>query len=226
MNFCFFQLGDSILPPLLIKSIRKYFPEAFIIQSTDLKTKSINGVDKTCRYDGDISNLMTFRLESNANIGITDPTIFLDTDMLIFKCFTLNNFIDSQVVLLEREFDVNKIINTKFNGMNMTQYENKTLKEAWPYLGCLNIIGDNFFWDDCAKILKGLDPQFHFWYGDQEAIKRYVEKNPNLNYGFAKESIFACLPEYVNSEKLPNIVHFKGPKRKELMLKIANELFD
>ena len=140
MIFCFFQIGEVIFTELLIKSIRKYVPVSYIIQSTDIKTKAISGVDKTFRYDGDISNLMTFRLESNANIELSAQTIFLDTDMLVLRNFTLANFNSYDVVLCQREFDIEGIVNTKFNGMNMTMYENKTLKEAWPFLGCLNIL--------------------------------------------------------------------------------------
>jgi hypothetical protein len=225
MNFSFFYIGDSILPSLLIKSIRHHIPDAFIIQSTDLSTAAIDGVDKIWRYDGDISNLMTFRLESNANLNIKEQTIFLDTDMLMLKNFTLSNFVNHDVVLCEREFGLNGIVNTKYNGMNMTMYENKSFKEVWPFLGCLNITKDNSFWEGCSDILKNLDPQFHFWYGDQEAIKIFVRDNPLLNYGIAKESFFACLPEYIDLKNLPYIAHFKGKARKELMLKMANELF-
>ena len=226
MIFCFFQIGDAIFPELLIKSIRKYIPDAYIIQSTDIKTKAISGVDKTYRYDGDTSNLMTFRLESNSNIDLPGQTIFLDTDMLVLRNFTLDNFIDCDVVLCEREFDIEGIVNTKFNGMNMTMYEGKTLKEAWPFLGCFNIVKNKYFWRDCSEILDTLDPQFHFWYGDQEAIKRFVEKNSSFNYGFAKESKYACLPEHIKENNLPCIAHFKGQQRKDLMIKIARELFN
>ena len=226
MIFCFFQIGEVIFTELLIKSIRKYVPDSYIIQSTDIKTKAISGVDKTFRYDGDISNLMTFRLESNANIDIPGQTIFLDTDMLVLRNFTLANFNSYDVVLCQREFDIEGIVNTKFNGMNMTMYENKTLKEAWPFLGCLNIVKDKSFWKDCSEILIGLDPQFHFWYGDQEAIKIFVEKNPSLKYGYAKESKYACLPEHIKGHELPLIAHFKGHHRKDLMVKMAKELFN
>ena len=226
MIFCFFQIGDAIFPELLIKSIRKYIPDAYVIQSTDTKTKAILGVDKTYRYDGDISNLMTFRLESNANIDIPGQIIFLDTDMLILRNFTLVNFIGCDVVLCEREFGIDGIVNTKFKGMNMSMYENKTFKEAWPFLGCFNIVNNKSFWKNCSAILDQLDPQFHFWYGDQEAIKRFVEKNSLLKYGFARESEFACLPEHIHSNNFPYIAHFKGQQRKALMIKAARELFN
>ncbi len=225
MNFAFLQIGELTLPTLLVKSIRKYIPNAYIIQISDLKTGKVEGVDKIYRYDGDTSNLMTFRLESHANLDITEQTIFLDTDMLILKFFPLSDFASCDVVLCEREFGLDGIVNTKYNGMNMTMYQNKSFQEVWPFLGCLNIVKNKSFWSGCSDILSNLDPQFHFWYGDQEAIKIFVRNNPLLNYGMAKESLFACLPEYINLEKLPYIAHFKGKARKGLMLKMANELF-
>ena len=70
MNFIFLHVGLDIRPYFLVKSIRKFFKEATIIQCTDLVTQKVDGVDEVIRHDGDTSNLMTFRLEVFSLIDI------------------------------------------------------------------------------------------------------------------------------------------------------------
>jgi lipopolysaccharide biosynthesis glycosyltransferase len=74
----------------LVKSIRKYFQNSCIYQCTDLTSKEIDGVDKVFRYDGDIKNLMTFRLEIFSLLNIQEKAIYLDTDMLVINKFDID----------------------------------------------------------------------------------------------------------------------------------------
>jgi hypothetical protein len=226
MIFNFFQIGESPYPDLLIKSIRSFIPNAYIIHSTDLISKSYYGVDRIFRYDGDSSKLMSFRLESNLAINLTEKTIFLDSDMLIVKNFSLNQWLENDVILCSREFNSDNYIKTSFRGLNLIQYKNKTFGEIWPFLGCLNIVHGPNFWNECTKKLENMDSQLLAWYSDQEAIRDvFNEKQEKFSFAFAKESLFACLPEFVSKSLSPSIIHFKGPSRKEAMIKMANELF-
>ena len=63
MNFVFFHVGEINEPSLLVKSIRKFNNNAKIYFLTDKITENIIEVDETHRFDGDKSNLMTFRLK-------------------------------------------------------------------------------------------------------------------------------------------------------------------
>ena len=222
VNFCFLHVGEDSRPNLLVKSIRKHFPRAFIYQCTDLISNQIDGVDKIFRYDGDIKNLMTFRLEAFSFIDIKEKTIYLDTDMLVINKFNIDmNGCDA--ILCKRSFSLDAIFNTSFLGMNLSEYQNKTLDEVYPYLACFTVTSSSNFWGEAANILKSLDEKFHYWYGDQEAIKRIKEKKL-FNISSVEESIFACLPEKINQKSPPNLIHFKGPSRKSLMIGMASQM--
>jgi hypothetical protein len=223
MNFVIFQVGENILPRLLVKSIRKYMPDAHVIQLSDYNTEKLDGADVINRYDGDFSNLMTFRLEAYSNLDLKEKAVYLDSDMLILSKFDLAEFSNSDVVLCKRTFDIDAQVNTAFRGMDLSLYEGKTLNDAWPYLACFTVTNDASFWRACRDELISLDPQFHFWYGDQEAIKR-VNKKSQIHFGYARESLYACLPEYIDRNSLPYIAHFKGAKRKDMMIKLAQEI--
>lgn len=226
MIFNFFQTGESLYPPLLIRSIRKFFPDAFIIHTTDLSSRSYEGVDRLYRHDGDSSKFMAFRIEANLHINLTEQAIFLDSDMLISRKFTLDKWEKNDAVLCLREFNNESIIKTTFRGLNLVQYKNKTFGEIWPFLGCLNIVKGSNFWLECNNKLKSVDPQMLAWYSDQEVIRDvYNEKKDQLLFDFARESLFACLPEFADINSMPFIMHFKGSQRKDLMVKLSKELF-
>ena len=66
-----------------------------------------------------------------------------------------------------------------------------------------------------------LNDKFHFWYGDQEALRIVYEKKI-FNIGLLDEKIICTLPEYSKPNDGPYSVHFKGPKRKNLMIQAAD----
>ena len=223
MNFIFLHVGLDIRPYFLVKSIRKFFKEATIIQCTDLTTQKVEGVDELIRHDGDTSNLMTFRLEVFSLIDIKKQCVFLDTDMLVLKEFNLDNYFESDVVLCKRSFGLDSVFNTSFRGMDLSEYKNQTLGAVYPYLACFTLVQSKEFWKETDTILKLLDNKFHFWYGDQEALKKIAVSN-KFKISTIEEAIFACLPEEINHNFLPNLIHFKGPSRKSLMIDMANQM--
>ncbi len=121
MDFIFLHVGSDIRPYFLVKSIRKFFKNAMIIQCSDPLTKQVDGVDQVLRYDGDISNLMTFRLEVFSLINIKNLSIFLDTDMLVLNEFTLDDFSENDAILCKRSFGLNSPINISFKGMDLSE---------------------------------------------------------------------------------------------------------
>ena len=86
------------------------------------------------------------------------------------------------------------------------------------FLTCFNITNSYLFWSECLKALRSIDQKFFFWCGDQEAIRIAATLNCDFNIGTLDESEFACLPEYVNKDNLPNLIHYKGPNRRGLMI--------
>jgi hypothetical protein len=223
MDFIFLHVGSDIRPYFLVKSIRKFFKNAKIIQCSDPLTKQVDGVDEVLRHDGDISNLMTFILEAFSLIDTKKQSVFLDTDMLVLKEFNLDNYFESDAALCKRSFGLDSVINTSFRGMDLSEYKNQTLGTVYPYLACFTAVRSKEFWKEANNILSLLDNKFHYWYGDQEALKKIAASN-KFKISTVEEAIFACLPEEINHSLLPNLIHFKGPSRKSLMIDMANQM--
>ncbi|MBK6743684.1 MAG: hypothetical protein IPG66_12200 [Hydrogenophilales bacterium] len=218
MNFVFLHVGEDSRPQLLVNSIRRHFPSACIIQCTDHITKAISGVDLVNRYNGDIGNLMTFRLAVFAGLEIEGVSVYLDTDMLVLRSFQPADLLGKHDILLcERVFSRDAALNTSFKGMDLSEYQDKSLGDVYPILACFTITKSNEFWKECAAELKRLPTKFHYWYGDQEAM-RNVASCRNYDLAYVPESMVACLPEFLPSYPQALLAHFKGPSRKNLMM--------
>jgi len=73
---------------------------------------------------------------------------------------------------------------------------------------------------DCLEILNSLDKKFHFWYGDQEAL-RIISDSKKYDMGYINEGVICTLPKFATTQESSYSVHFKGEGRKKLMLKAA-----
>jgi hypothetical protein len=68
-----------------------------------------------------------------------------------------------------------------------------------------------------------LNKKFHYWYGDQEAL-RIINDQKKFNIGYLNESLICSTPEMLNETSKVYSVHFKGPRRKELMPSFAEKI--
>ncbi len=233
MRFVFLSVGaDIFYPRLLVNSIRRVMHDAEIIQCSDPKTPKIERVDQIKVFDEDTSNLMKFRLSAFSQLGLKSPAIYLDTDMLVLqKCNLMEILKGNDVILCERTFEKESLFNTKpFFQNNLatskfeySEYKGLSMFEVFPYIACFNLVKNHEFWDECYKVLLSLDEKYHFWYGDQEAIKRVITSKKFV-FESLPEYFVACLPEYVNFNNSPALIHFKGAHRKKLMLDAASVL--
>jgi hypothetical protein len=216
MAIVFLHVGEDQLVNLFVESIRRSCGNIQIIQCTDLSTPEVKGVDNVFRYDGDIKNLMTFRLKCFSELKLNIPAIYLDTDMLVVK--DLNDLIINcgKIGLCRRDFNRNALFNTNFNGMNLSEYSGMTLDEVYPYIACCTLTPSFEFWSEASSALDKLDRKYHFWYGDQEAIRKVAKNIKSEDMIYLPESIYGCLPEHVMKFD-PKIIHFKGAARKSLM---------
>lgn len=224
-TFVFLHVGPaSGFPTLLVRSIRAIQPEAEIVQCTDATTLAVEGVNSVVRSVGDTSNLMIFRLQSFAALSAAKPALYLDTDMLcvsrIDPAFELG---DGDVAVCHREFNCASPFNTGFAGLDLSEYSNMTLAEVYPYVACATVTRDNRFWAACLENLQTLASKFHYWYGDQEAIRNVI-RTGRFNSKRLPESRFGCLPEaQPSASEAPYLMHFKGAHRKPLMLEFARK---
>lgn len=224
LKFVFLQVGEDPLTPLLVKSIRKHMPAAEIFQCSDAKTAKIPGVDHISVCEGNGENLMTFRLAAFSELRLTAPAAYVDTDILFTKpCSTEALIEDCDVAVCRRTFARDAQFNASFRGMNLSEYEGKTLGEVYPYLASFNVTKSYEFWVECLNELNGLDQKFHWWYGDQEAIRNVIGRG-QFRFRELEESDVSCLPECVNPGALPLAIHFKGEARKQRMPIAAQNL--
>ena len=215
-TFVFLHVGDDPVVEMLVKSILKTNPDARLIHCADPLTAQVIGTTDIYRQDGDTSNLMTFRLDAFSGLGLNEPAIYLDTDMLVLTELDSEDILaDTDVACCERSFGRNDLVNTSFRGMDLSEYKNMTMEEIYPILAAFTVTRTFDFWAACAKQLLALEDKFHFWYGDQEAM-RDVARLKIFDMRLIPESVYACLPEFAQKNS-PKLLHFKGEQRKKLM---------
>ena len=215
-TFVFLHVGVDPLVELLVRSIGKTNVDARVIQCTDPHTGQVSGTTEVYRYAGDTSNLMTFRLEAFSQLGLQEPAIYLDTDMLVLAELKPQDILgEADVACCERSFGRDAPLNTSFRGMDLSEYKNKTIGEVYPILAAFTVTRTFDFWAVCSERLLALDDKFHYWYGDQEAM-RDVARTNRFRMRLIPESMFACLPEFAQGTS-PKLLHFKGAQRKKWM---------
>jgi hypothetical protein len=219
-TFCFFHIGiDVSYPQMLVDSIRKFNANPQIVYCTNRHSPIINGVTHRLEFDGNPEEIMIFRLKSFANAGISNPAIYLDTDMLCIKSFDPEQLLeDKDLYICERSFNKDALFNGNFRGMNYLEYDQMPLGKVYPYLACATIARNSEIWIELADVCNHLSEKFRIWYGDQEALKIIARRKSNQQLGFIPEHTYACLPENVNYVNQATFLHFKGPARKDLML--------
>ena len=222
-DFVFFHIGDTFHPTLLTKSIKKFNPDSKIFYITDKKNKNIEGVTNTIRIDCNSDDLMTSRLLGFSELKLNTPAIYIDSDVLITKNIPNELFNQNEVYLCKRSFMINSIINTSFKNMDLSEYKNKTLGEVYPFIACFTYANNYKFWEECYNILINLNKKFHYWYGDQEAL-RIINDQKKFNIGYLNENLICSTPEMLNDTSKVYSIHFKGPDRKKLMSTFAEKI--
>ncbi len=224
--FCFFHIGsDSSYPQMLVDSIRKFNVNPEIVYCTDHYSPMINGVTRRLEFDGNPNEIMTFRLKSFANAEISDPAIYLDTDMLCMRPLEPAKILgDKELYICERSFNKNALFNSNFRGMNFSEYDQMELGEVYPYLACTTITKNSDVWMDLSELCNSLGEKFRIWYGDQEALKIIAKRKSDEQLGFIPECTYACLPENINYVNQATFLHFKGPARKSLMFDLHRQI--
>lgn len=229
-NFVFFylkkQIGNSKFVihnydeenlNYFVSSIKKFHPNSKIIQCTDFKTPKVIGVDEVFRINIDQKKIMEGRIYSYSKLNLFEPSIYLDIDMLITRKIPFDLLLDkADVILLKRSFNKTARLPVQFRGQTFAEHQNGNLGEIYPYIGCFVITKANDFWNDCQLLYKKLKDNYKFWFGDQKVLKEIV-KNENYKFAFLEEEDFACPPQFINENKQPFTIHFKGKQSKTLI---------
>ena len=215
---------DCSIQELFVKSVYTFFPNARLIQVSDLKTPKVKNVKEVFRFDGDPSKIMEFRINANQELDLKEPAIYIDSDMVLLKKFNEENFIiNKKNVLLKRTFNNDFIMKENFKNIEFKEFKNRTLGEIFPFLACFIKSNSSDFWLQMKNELNLIDSKYLYWYGDQVALKNLVKKSFE-NFDFVDEKLFACPPEYLDKKKFPFIVHFKGNFNKSVISNNINNI--
>ncbi len=84
--FVFFHVGDDCnQPQMLVDSIRLTNQDCEIIYCSNSHTPAIQGVTRRINVEGNVDNLMSYRLKAFSEIGVDSPALYVDTDMLFCR---------------------------------------------------------------------------------------------------------------------------------------------
>jgi len=165
--------------------------------------------------------IMIARLEAYSEyIPETENTFFVDADSIFISELKFPKNSTKKIFLSLRKNDF------KLNDSYPEYYEefvNKTAIEAMPFLfGAIAVIGNQQkFFKEILSIARNLPKRFHRWYGDQYALKKYIDKgfeeferlNIDIYLNIIREPL---MPSYLKEalEKKVQLITFKGPQSK------------
>lgn len=212
--FVFFRTGKNLsYTRKFVASLRKTNPDSEIIMCTDSQTPHVWGVSRRFEFELDTEDFMEYRIRIFAELGLEEPAMYLDDDMIVKDEIQPRLLLgDRDVLLCERSFDRDKTFNTQMKGIDFSEHEGKTVYEVYPYLACATVTKDCKFWKELLHIMDRIHPKYRKWYGDQECMRIYAKMFP---FGTLPESEYACLPEYVFGRK-PKIIHYKGHRKEQM----------
>ena len=215
-NIAFVSIGDEShnCADLLVKSIKKTNSNCRIIQISNKEDRNISDIDEKIIFDFKSATFMFNRLESQiAVLEKFGPTIFLDTDMLVNKDLSaiFDRLLNNDIVFTQRKN--NFYINDTFQNIKFPEFTNKTINEVMPFNGGFLGVSNIVVQKKLLQIYLELPSKFHYWYGDQVALKKIYDTKEfkilllDSNYNYNVKDIS-------NYDKNICIYHFKGRFKK------------
>ena len=231
-QIAFFWVGsDNEIPTFLVNSINLvYKKKVKIFHLTNYTTRKVNGTTKTIRLNLS-ENLMVARLQAYKNFPYNNNlTFFCDADSLFTQ--KLNLFELSENIYLIKRSE-NFLMNHNWPEL-YPEFVNKHSIEIMPYLfGGMALRDGKKFFSEILKICFDLPTRFHRWYGDQYALKIFIEKNkpkfdllPTSTHLKIVRQIVTEKDFYVLFEDKVKMITFKGPHTKKFINESSNNLIN
>ena len=231
-QIAFFWVGsDNEIPTFLVNSINLvYQKKVKIFHLTNYTTRKINGTTKTIRLNLS-ENLMVARLQAYKNFPYNNKlTFFCDADSLFVQ--KLNLFELSEDIYLIKRSE-NFLMNHNWPEL-YPEFKNKYSIEIMPYLfGGMALKDGKKFFSEILKICFDLPQRFHRWYGDQYALRIFIEKNkPKFNLLPANthlKIVRQILTEkdfHIIFNNRVKMITFKGPQAKKFINESSNNLIN
>ena len=200
MKIIFFHVGPNIsLPTLMVGSARRFTDE--VVMLTDKRAPEVPGCSEIHRYDGNLAELMMFRMEAYA--AYNQPGVYVDTDMIIQRDL-------SPIMALDFDMAVTHRIGRDIPGPSDDPVN---ITETMPYNGGMIFYKHPGIFPVMANLMRQLDPEMRNWWGDQiilaESVKHVrtmmlPDDFYNLTYGPDRDLSAAW------------VVHFKGGRKKHM----------
>jgi len=231
-QIAFFWVGsDNEIPTFLVNSINLvYQKKVKIFHLTNYTTRKINGTTKTIRLNLS-ENLMVARLQAYKNFPYNNKlTFFCDADSLFIQ--KLNLFeLPENIYLIKRS--ENFLMNHNWPEL-YPEFIDKHSIEIMPYLfGGMALRDGKKFFSEILKICFDLPPRFHRWYGDQYALKIFIEKIkpkfdllPTSTHLKIVRQIVTEKDFYVLFGDKVKMITFKGPHTKKFINESSNNLIN
>jgi hypothetical protein len=178
-----------------------------VVQFTDMTTKPIKGVDAVRRKPSEPMGLLRMRHYA----GVEGQGVFVDTDVLFQQPVKRVFRSDFDIAVTRRDWTHVRAA--------------RGFSERMPFNTGVVFSRCPHFWGEVYTRMRVLEPEQQEWMGEQQTIndvaadthRYHVRKLPGAVFNFPPE-----IPgEQPSSRELyahASIVHYKGPKRKPLML--------
>jgi hypothetical protein len=191
---------------LMVKSAKREMFDARVVHFTDMTSPPIKGVDEVRRKT--LEPMALLRLRHHA--AVEGDWLFVDTDVI---------FQHSVSIVKKSAYDI--AVTTR-NWPHVKDAQG--FSDRMPYNMGVVFSRCPKFWAECYSRLRNEDAELQSWMGDQEVFNdtiktgRYLIKRiSGADYNFPP----AFTDEYVSPAKLQKraaILHYKGPKRKSMLL--------
>jgi hypothetical protein len=221
-NIAFVSIGDEShnCADLLVKSIKKNNSDCQIIQVSTKKDKDVIGVDEKLIFDFKLATFMFNRLESQIVVlEKYGPTLFLDSDMLVNKDLNevFNLLEKKDLIITERinKFYINNTFFIKEHDISVKypEFTNKAINEVMPYNGGFIAASNISVLKKLLQIYSELPSKFHFWFGDQVALKKIYDAK-EFKISVLGSNYNHNVKDISNYDKNICVYHFKGGFKK------------
>jgi hypothetical protein len=220
--------GDISIPSLLVSSIRALLPaELEVVQLSDKNTPTVPGTSQHKAMSLSPS-IMVARLQAYASLPVSEPTLYLDADMLVLRNFDLPELGVNEIGVTRRKEMDDVLVHEKTTiWKQYPEFRGKTLSQVMPYIYSFVYAKSEILFVRQLVTLRKAPKRLHEWYGDQVTLKKELDGNRfTVRYFDADRynrtvATLAEFDELRSSAEPPCIVHFKGPYAKQTMFEIA-----
>lgn len=223
-NIAFFWIGQDVtIPTLLCRSIRNVFGPRFnVYQLSDHLTPKVEGVTHFKKMKLS-PHIMVARLEAYAALDVTEPTLFLDADMLVLRPFDLPQLAENEVgVTIRGARDT-----LHFSEQYLERYPefaNKDTAQVMPYIFSFVYVHSQLLFLRQLIALRKLPKRYHRWFGDQITLKNEIDSSTRFTARYFDITLYnrtvrsrGEFEEVIASPQPVFLAHFKGPESKSVM---------